>query len=77
MGSTTYARRCAADERPAETGIARPGCNAPFVRRVEDQPMMTIQRRARRDMVPTDEVCTAFAGPSTSSAEPQTRLFWA
>jgi hypothetical protein len=38
--------------------------------------MTTIERRPRRDIVPNAEVRAAIAWPFTSSAEPQTRLFW-
>jgi len=47
-----------------------------YVALVEDQPMTTIERRAQRDIVPTGEVRAAVAWRFTSSAEPQTRLFW-
>jgi len=38
--------------------------------------MMTIERRGPRDIVPMDEVRGAISYRFTSSAEPQTRLFW-
>jgi len=38
--------------------------------------MMTIERRGPRDIVPMDEVRGAISCRFTSSAEPQTRLFW-
>ena len=47
------------------------------VAHVEDQPMTTIERRGQRDIVPTGEVRAAISWRFTSSAEPQTRLFWA
>jgi hypothetical protein len=43
---------------------------------VEDQPMTTITRGPRRDIVLNDEVCAVTEWQFTSSAEPQTRLFW-
>ena len=43
---------------------------------VEEQPMTTINRGPRRDIVPNGEVCAAITQGSSSSAEPQTRLFW-
>ena len=44
--------------------------------RVEDQPMTTIWRARHTDIVPNVEVRSAIASRCTSSAEPQTRLFW-
>jgi hypothetical protein len=41
-----------------------------------DQPMTTIERRGQRNIVPTGEARAAIAWRLTSSAEPQTRLFW-
>lgn len=38
--------------------------------------MTTIKRGGPRDIVPTSDVCPALAWRITSSAEPQTRLFW-
>ena len=38
--------------------------------------MTTIQRRGQRDIVPIGEVRAAPDWRFTSSAEPQTRLFW-
>jgi hypothetical protein len=38
--------------------------------------MMTIERRDPRDIVPTGEARAAIAWRFTTSAEPQTRLFW-
>jgi len=61
----------------AETGIERPGCTEPFHRwRREDQQMTTIKRRPRRDIVPNGDVRAALDRRFSSSAEPQTRLFW-
>jgi hypothetical protein len=38
--------------------------------------MTTIDRGPRRDIVPNGEVRAATSMQFTSSAEPQTRLFW-
>ena len=39
--------------------------------------MTTIERGPRRDIVPNGEVRAAITSGFMSSAEPQTRLFWA
>jgi hypothetical protein len=56
--------------------VGTPGCTASCAR-MEDQSMTTMEPRGRRDIVPTGEVRAAITGRFTSSAEPQTRLFWA
>ena len=38
--------------------------------------MTTIDRGPQRDSLPNGEVCAALDWRFTSSAEPQTRLFW-
>lgn len=38
--------------------------------------MTTIERRPRRDIVAQGEIRAAITSGITSSAEPQTRLFW-
>ena len=42
-------------------------------RAMEDQPMMTIERGPRRDIVPNGEVCAAITSGPLSLAGPQTR----
>ena len=42
----------------------------------EEPPMTTIKQEPRRDIVPNGKVCAAITQGSSSSAEPQTRLFW-
>ena len=37
---------------------------------------MTIERDQQADIEPTAQVRAAISPPFTSSAEPQTRLFW-
>jgi hypothetical protein len=47
-------------------------CHAPW----RDQPTTTIWRGPRPDIVPKGEVRATISSRFTSSAEPQTRLFW-
>jgi hypothetical protein len=45
-------------------------------RAVEEEPMDDNRDRSKRPLVPTAEVRAAPSLPFTSSADPQTRLFW-